>query len=69
MKKTVFVEGMMCQHCMMNVASAIAGCKNIEGVKVNLEKGTAEISFTKPVSDDEISRAVEDAGYKVTKIA
>ncbi len=69
MTKTYFVEGMMCQHCVMHVTKAIAGCSNVESVNMNLDKGTAEVTYTQPVSDDEIIKAVEDAGYKVTKVA
>ncbi|MCD8294115.1 MAG: heavy metal translocating P-type ATPase [Clostridia bacterium] len=68
MKKTVYVEGMMCDHCVMHVTKAIASCANVESVNVSLEKGTAEITSTSPVSDDEIKKAVEDAGYTVSGI-
>ncbi|MCD8307908.1 MAG: heavy metal translocating P-type ATPase [Clostridia bacterium] len=68
MKKTVYVDGMMCQHCVMHVTNAISSCTNVESVNVDLKKGTAEVTYTEPVSDEEITKAVLDAGYTVRKI-
>ncbi|MCD8286136.1 MAG: heavy metal translocating P-type ATPase [Clostridia bacterium] len=68
MTKTVYVDGMMCDHCVMHVTKAISGCTNVESVDVSLKKKTAVVTYTRPVSDEEITRAVADAGYEVKKI-
>jgi Cu+-exporting ATPase len=67
MKKTITIEGMSCSHCVARVEKALGG---IDGVtaRVSLEKKSAEISLTKPVADETLKRAVEDAGYTVLKI-
>lgn len=65
--KTVFVEGMMCDHCSARVEKAI---DKIEGASadVNWEKGKVLVSMSVEISDDEIRKAVENAGYTVTEI-
>ncbi len=68
MTKTVYVDGMMCEHCAMHVNKAISGCANVESVEVNLKGKTATVACSGPVSDEEITKAVADAGYTVSKI-
>ena len=63
---TVNVEGMMCGHCVAHVEKALKGIEGIGDVKVSLEDKCAEI--TGNVSDEDIKRAVTDAGYEVTGI-
>ena len=67
MKKTIFVEGMMCKHCQMHVESAL---KNVDGIKkaeVDLKKGTAVIESAKEIDEAVLSKAISDAGYSVSK--
>ena len=68
MTKTVSIEGMMCAHCVAHVTKALNG---LDGVKaeVSLEKKNAVLDCGREVSDDEIKKAVEDAGYEVTAIS
>ena len=67
MKKTVYIEGMMCAHCQSRVKEAL---NNIPGVKadVDLDNKLARIELSTDISDGKIKEAVEDAGYKVTGI-
>lgn len=67
MKKTIEIEGMSCMHCVKHVKDAL---KNI-GVEaeVSLEKKLAEVSVDNGVSDEELKKAVVDAGYEVKKIS
>ena len=64
--KKVNIEGMMCGHCVAHVEKALKGIEGIGDVKVSLEDKCAEI--TGNVSDEDIKRAVTDAGYEVTGI-
>lgn len=64
--KKVNIEGMMCGHCVAHVEKALKGIEGIGDVKVSLEDKCAEI--TGNVSDEDIKRAVADAGYEVTGI-
>ena len=66
-KKTVHIEGMHCDHCKSTVERYI---NDIDGAaaKVNLKKNIAVVSMTRDVSDEEISKAVEEAGFKTVSI-
>ena len=67
MKKTVMIEGMMCQHCVKHVTdalSAIPGCR----VTVSLEDACAQVEMTEDIGNDTLTKAVADAGYTVKAI-
>ena len=68
MKKTMIIEGMSCSHCSGRVEKAL---NQLEGVtaQVNLETNTASIELTQGISDEQLKKAVEDAGYEVVSIA
>ncbi len=63
--KTMVIEGMMCMHCKAHVEKAL---NSIEGITatVDLEKKTATV--TGDVSNDTLTKAVEEAGYTVISI-
>ncbi|NLK93713.1 MAG: heavy metal translocating P-type ATPase [Clostridiales bacterium] len=67
MKKTIYIDGMMCSHCTGRVSDAL---NNIPGVKatVSLENKLATVEFNSEIPDEVFKRNVEDAGYTVTKI-
>ena len=65
MNKTVLIEGMMCMHCRQHVEEALKAL-NLD-VEVSLEDKKAYIKNC-TVSDEEITTAVEDAGYEVKEI-
>ena len=67
MKKTVYIEGMMCAHCQSRVNEAL---NTIPGVtaEVDLDNKLARVELSADISDGKIKEAVEDAGYKVTGI-
>lgn len=69
MKKTMKIEGMMCQHCVMHVTKALQGVDGVEKVTVQLKKKTAEVEFSRPVADETLIAAVTEAGYEVKKIS
>lgn len=66
-EKTMDIEGMMCEHCVARVSQAL---NDIDGVDatVSLDKHQADIKLTSDVSDDVLTQAVVDAGYKVKGI-
>ena len=61
---TLKIEGMSCQHCVMNVKKAVDG---IDGVSSsNVAVGSATVVFDdSKTNKDAIVRAVRNAGYKV----
>lgn len=67
MKKTVYIEGMMCPHCEARVKKALEALGGVTA-DVSHEKGTAALTLTAEISDDKIKVAVTDQGYTVTGI-
>ncbi|MDO4661562.1 MAG: heavy metal translocating P-type ATPase [Tissierellia bacterium] len=67
-KKTVNVEGMMCENCAKHVTEALESVKNVKSAKVSLEDKNAVIKYKDDVDDNEIKEKVKEAGYKVTSI-
>ena len=68
MEKTIFIEGMMCGHCEATVKKALEAIDGIVSADVSHDKGTAVITLEKDVSDDVLTKAVEDKDFKVTAI-
>ncbi|MBQ3221392.1 MAG: heavy metal translocating P-type ATPase [Clostridia bacterium] len=69
MKKTIKVEGMMCQHCVAHVTKALQGVEGVAEVEVNLKKKTATVVLSNEVSDETLISAITEAGYEVKKIS
>lgn len=68
MKKTLMVEGMMCQHCVKHVNDALAKVEGVSEVAVDLEGKKAEVTLSADVSDDVLAKAVTDEGYEVKEV-
>ena len=68
MKKTVSIDGMSCQHCVMGVTRALSALDGVSGVSVSLEDKKATFEASDAVSDSAIKEAVYDAGFDVTSI-
>ncbi len=68
MKKTIYIEGMMCMHCEARVKKILEGIEGIEAAQVSHEKGTAVVTIASNVSDDTLKSSIESDGYKVTDI-
>lgn len=67
MEKTIRIEGMHCDNCKAAVERRI---NRMEGAlcKVNPGKNTALVQLSRNVSDEELSRAIEDLDFKVNGI-
>ena len=63
MKKTMKIDGMMCEHCEATVKKALESIDGVAGAKPDHIKGCAEIELAHDVSDAILRKAVEDAGY------
>lgn len=63
-KKTVKIEGMMCEGCVRSVKESLEKVPGVTNVEVNLKKGTATIQGD--ADDDALIRAVVDAGFRGT---
>ncbi len=66
MTKTLKIEGMMCEHCVAHVKFALEKLNGTSNVEVSLKEKKATLEVDN-VTDDELIKAVEEAGYKVIK--
>ncbi|TYP57622.1 copper chaperone CopZ [Thermosediminibacter litoriperuensis] len=65
---TLKVSGMSCSHCKYSVESAVKALPGIEKVDVRVEEGKVDVSFDpSKVSLEQITGAIEDAGYEVQR--
>lgn len=69
MEKTINIEGMMCGHCEASVKKALEALDGVVSADVSHDKGTAVVTLEKDVSNDVLTKAVEDKDFKVTGIA
>ena len=69
MEKTITIEGMMCGHCEASVKKALEALDGVVKADVSHDKGTAVVTLEKDISDDILTKAVEDKDFKVTGIA
>lgn len=62
-KKVYNIEGMSCNHCVMNVKKAIESIDGVNSVEVNLSDNTAVVDGNP--DDNTVKNKVEEIGYKV----
>ncbi|MBQ8568266.1 MAG: heavy metal translocating P-type ATPase [Oscillospiraceae bacterium] len=68
MTKTMKIEGMMCGHCEAAVKKALEAVEGVAAAEVSHEKGTAVLTLSAEVSDELLTKTVEDKDYKVLSI-
>ena len=62
----VHIEGMTCQHCVMNVKKGLSSLDGVSEVVVNLEAKSARV--TGKVEADKIKDTIKQLGYTVKGI-
>ncbi len=68
MKTIVNIEGMCCEHCAKRVENALSAVAGAVSVDVKFKKNVAVMRSREELSEDEIKKVVEDAGYKVISV-
>jgi P-type Cu2+ transporter len=63
MKKTIVIEGMMCDHCRMHVQKALSAVDGVAETDVRLTDKKAVVTLKKDVPDKTLMDAVTVAGY------
>ncbi len=61
--KTIKIEGISCNHCVMNVKKAISGVIGVTEVDVNLVQGEAYVKGNFDLNA--VNSAITDVGYSV----
>ena len=65
MKKTIKIDGMSCNHCLISVEKNLSKL-NLNKIKVEI--GSAEVEFDESkISEEEIIKSIEESGYQVVK--
>lgn len=62
--KVYHIEGMNCNHCRASVEKAILGVEGVTAATVNLQTKEAQVEGT--ASFEDISKAVDEVGFKCT---
>ena len=68
LKKVVYIEGMSCAHCQKRVEEGLKKQREVKEVKVDLREKKAELILNSNMSDNLLTRIIEDLGYDVKKI-
>lgn len=67
MKKTIYIDGMMCNHCTGRVDKVLNAIDGVEAT-VSLEDKCAYVTLSKEITDSELKSIIENEGYTVTAI-
>ncbi|MDE7272878.1 MAG: heavy metal translocating P-type ATPase [Lachnospiraceae bacterium] len=68
MTKTMKIEGMMCGHCEARVKKCLEALEQVAEAVVSHEAGTAVLTLTAEISDEELKKTVEEQDYKVISV-
>lgn len=68
MVKTIYIEGMQCNHCKMSVEKALKSINGITKVEVKLENKKAVIESQREIENDTIKKVIKEAGFTVKEI-
>ncbi|MGN0633079.1 MAG: heavy metal translocating P-type ATPase [Oscillospiraceae bacterium] len=66
-KKVMKIEGMMCAHCTGTVSKLLNAMDGVSA-DVSLEDKCAYIELEKDIPDEQLAKAVTDAGYEVLSV-
>ena len=68
MTKTIQIEGLMCPMCEAHTKKALEALDGVTEAVASHTAGNAVVTMTKEVSNEELTKAVTEAGYKVVGI-
>lgn len=66
----VHVAGMVCAFCIQGIEKTLLALENVQSIDINLKTKVVTVRPKRmdAVTDDHIRKAIDDAGYEVTKI-
>lgn len=68
MEKIITIEGMKCSGCANRVKNALSSIKGIKKIDVNHETKLAKVTYKKDISNDDITRVINELNFKVISI-
>jgi copper chaperone CopZ len=66
METTITVTGMTCGHCANSVTKEISALAGVSAVEVDVATGKVTVTSAAALDANELSVAVEEAGYQVS---
>jgi copper ion binding protein len=63
--RTYQVAGMTCGHCVAAVTEEVGAIAGVTDVQVDLASGRVDVTSTRPLSNDEMVTAIDEAGYEL----
>jgi copper chaperone len=63
--RTYRVVGMTCGHCVSAVEHEVGAIDGVTRVTVDLATGDVVVASTRPIADDEMAAAMDEAGYEL----
>jgi copper ion binding protein len=61
------VSGMTCEHCVASVSEEVSELAGVRSVEVLLDSGRLTVDTDRPLSDEAVRAAVEEAGYRLDR--
>ena len=68
MTKTMKINGMMCGHCEARVKKTLEALEQVTEAVVSHEAGTAVLTLSAEISDEELKKVIEEQDYEVVTI-
>ncbi len=68
MNRTLTIEDMSCQHCVMRVKTALEQLDGVEKVDVDLENKSADVQLKQDIDESTLTSAVQETGYTVSAV-
>lgn len=68
MNKTLTIDGMSCEHCVMRVKNALEQLDGVEKVEVDLANKRADVQLNQDIDESTLTSAVQETGYSVTAV-
>ena len=62
MKKTIYIDGMMCAHCQARVKKAYEAAAGVVCAEVDLKEKKAVVTLSEPLSDQALMDIAAKAG-------
>jgi copper chaperone len=67
--KTYVVEGMTCRHCVDAVTREVSTVEGVSDVSVDLATGQVTVTSERPLTEEQIGTAIDEAGYELTSVS
>lgn len=68
LKKTIVIDGMICNHCANEVKKALESFSMIKRATVHSDIGKAMVDARAELPREDIAKALKDIGYELVDI-